>query len=75
MSPLRLAAFLLNAGTLPILWDMIDGYHALGGDHFILSGHPHLEEAYWFGEGVIPILRVQGLLAPGAPQARELVAA
>ena len=27
---------------------------------FILSGYPHLEEAYWFGEGVLPILRARG---------------
>ena len=26
-------------------------YHALGIDHFILSGQPHIEEAYWFAEG------------------------
>ena len=31
-------------------------------DEFILSGYPHLEEAYWFGEGVMPILRARGLL-------------
>ena len=37
--------------------DRIEEYHALGIDEFILSGHPHLEEAYWFGEGVLPILR------------------
>ncbi|MFE6859795.1 LLM class flavin-dependent oxidoreductase [Nocardia sp. NPDC057668] len=34
----------------------IEEYHALGIDEFVLSGHPHLEEAYWFGEGVLPIL-------------------
>jgi alkanesulfonate monooxygenase len=22
---------------------------------FILSGYPHLEEAYWIGEGVLPV--------------------
>ncbi len=39
----------------------------LGFDEFILSGHPHLEEAYWFGEGVMPVLRRAGVLAsPGA---------
>jgi alkanesulfonate monooxygenase len=31
-------------------------YHALGIDEFILSGYPDLEEAYWFGEGVLPRL-------------------
>jgi alkanesulfonate monooxygenase len=43
--------------------DRIAEYHELGVDHFILSGHPHLEEAYWFGEGVTPILRERGLLS------------
>lgn len=41
-------------------------YHALGFDHVILSGQPHLEEAYWFGEGVLPRLRAAGIAAvPG----------
>jgi alkanesulfonate monooxygenase len=35
-------------------------YHALGVDEFILSGYPNLEEAYWFGEGVLPILARRG---------------
>jgi len=42
--------------------DRIEEYHDLGFDEFILSGHPHLEEAYWFAEGVMPILRQRGLL-------------
>lgn len=42
--------------------DRIAEYHALGFDEFILSGYPHLEEAYWFGEGAMPILRERGLL-------------
>jgi alkanesulfonate monooxygenase len=41
-------------------------YHAVGVDHLILSGQPHLEEAYWFAEGVMPLLRRQGLLAEDA---------
>ncbi|MFZ4283433.1 LLM class flavin-dependent oxidoreductase [Streptomyces rhizosphaericola] len=36
-------------------------YHALGIDEFVLSGYPHLEEAYWFGEGVLPRLAEAGL--------------
>jgi alkanesulfonate monooxygenase len=32
-------------------------YQALGVDHFVLSGQPHLEEALRFGEGVLPLLR------------------
>lgn len=42
--------------------DRIAEYHALGFDEFILSGYPHLEEAYWFGEGVMPLLRSRGLI-------------
>lgn len=37
-------------------------YHELGFDEFILSGHPHVEEAYWFGEHVIPRLARAGLV-------------
>lgn len=36
-------------------------YSRLGIRHFILSGYPHVEEAYWFGEGVLPILRRRGV--------------
>ncbi|HXN61989.1 MAG TPA: LLM class flavin-dependent oxidoreductase [Acidimicrobiales bacterium] len=47
-------------------------YHQLGLDEFILSGHPHLEEAYAVGEGVLPRLtravagpsRTESLAAP-----------
>jgi len=35
--------------------ERIAEYHALGIDHFILSGQPHLEEAFRFGEGVLPL--------------------
>ena len=53
--------------------DRIEEYQAIGFDEFILSGQPHLEEAYWFGEGVIPVLRRRGLLAH-APADAEPVA-
>jgi alkanesulfonate monooxygenase len=46
--------------------DRIAEYAELGLDHFILSGYPHLEEAYIFGEGVRPILAKRGLLGDGA---------
>ncbi|GAB3953538.1 LLM class flavin-dependent oxidoreductase [Kribbella albertanoniae] len=36
--------------------DRIKEYADLGIDEFILSGYPHLEEAYWFGESVLPLL-------------------
>lgn len=39
-------------------------YHELGFDEFILSGYPHLEEAYRFGEGVMPRLRASGHVPP-----------
>ncbi|MFJ4468557.1 LLM class flavin-dependent oxidoreductase [Streptomyces sp. NPDC089424] len=48
--------------------ERIAEYHALGVEHFVLSGYPHLEEAYWFGEGVIPELAARGLLG-GTPEA------
>ncbi|MEB8338068.1 LLM class flavin-dependent oxidoreductase [Streptomyces endophyticus] len=41
--------------------DRIAEYHALGIDEFVLSGYPHVEEAYWFGEGVLPVLAERGL--------------
>jgi alkanesulfonate monooxygenase len=46
--------------------DRIAEYHALGIDEFVLSGHPHLEEAWWVGEGVLPVLRKRGLWEPPA---------
>jgi len=42
--------------------ERIEEYHALGIDELILSGYPHVEEAYWFAEGVMPLLRRRGLL-------------
>ncbi|MGQ4390155.1 LLM class flavin-dependent oxidoreductase [Streptomyces sp. SAS_270] len=41
--------------------ERIKEYHALGIEEFVFSGYPHLEEAYWFGEGVLPKLQAQGL--------------
>jgi alkanesulfonate monooxygenase len=43
--------------------DRIEEYASLGIEEFILSGYPHLEEAYWFGEGVLPELRRRGSFA------------
>ncbi|ORI14788.1 LLM class flavin-dependent oxidoreductase [Rhodococcus sp. 1168] len=47
--------------------DRIAEYAALGIEEFVFSGYPHLEELYWFGEGVLPILRRSGLFTAGAP--------
>ena len=44
--------------------DRIEEYHALGFDEFILSGYPHLEEAWRVGDGLLPELRRRGLLEP-----------
>jgi alkanesulfonate monooxygenase len=43
--------------------DLIEEYHSVGVSEFVLSGYPHLEEAYWFGDGVRPELARRGLLA------------
>jgi alkanesulfonate monooxygenase len=48
-------------GQSPRIADRIAEYAEIGITEFILSGYPHLEEAYWFGEGVLPELRRQGL--------------
>lgn len=50
--------------------DRIEEYQAIGFDEFILSGYPHLEEAYMTGEGLLPELRRRGLLAE-RPEADE----
>ncbi|HZO05181.1 MAG TPA: LLM class flavin-dependent oxidoreductase, partial [Solirubrobacterales bacterium] len=41
--------------------DRIEEYANVGIEEFVLSGYPHLEELYWFGEGVLPVLRERGL--------------
>jgi len=43
--------------------DLIEEYHSIGIEEFVLSGYPCLEEAYWIGEGVRPELARRGLLA------------
>ena len=45
--------------------DRIAEYAEIGIDEFIFSGYPHLEELYWFGEGVVPVLRERGLFDAG----------
>jgi len=51
--------------------DRIEEYAALGISEFILSGYPYLEEAYWFGEGVLPILGQRGRWQHPAPESAE----
>jgi alkanesulfonate monooxygenase len=50
--------------------DRLFEYQALGIDQFILSGLPHLEEAYRFAELVFPLL---GIKAPNAGGASSLM--
>jgi alkanesulfonate monooxygenase len=52
--------------------DLIEEYAALGISEFILSGYPHLEEAYWFGEGVLPELRRRGVWGSGVERELEV---
>ena len=43
---------------------LIEEYAEAGIEEFVLSGYPHLEELYWFGEGVLPLLERRGLWQP-----------
>lgn len=47
-------------GSYQEVADRIVEFHEHGFDAFIFSGYPHLEEAFWFGEGVMPLLRDSG---------------
>ncbi|MEU9856292.1 LLM class flavin-dependent oxidoreductase [Streptomyces sp. NPDC047974] len=47
--------------------ERITEYHRLGIDEFVFSGYPHLEEAYWFGENVLPRFAARAPTAPPAP--------
>ena len=59
---LRAGAGTALVGSHSEVAELIEEYHALGIDEFILSGYPHIEEAYWFAEGVKPVLRCKGIL-------------
>jgi alkanesulfonate monooxygenase len=58
---IRASAGTALVGSHTEVAERIAEYHRLGIDEFVLSGYPHLEEAYWFGEGVLPKLAAQGL--------------
>ncbi|HUC56279.1 MAG TPA: LLM class flavin-dependent oxidoreductase [Streptosporangiaceae bacterium] len=59
---LRGGAATAMVGSHDQVADLIEDYASHGVEEFILSGYPHLEEAYWFGEGVLPELRRRGRL-------------
>jgi len=48
-------------GSYAQIADLVEEYREAGISEFVLSGYPHLEEAYWFGEGVLPELASRGL--------------
>jgi alkanesulfonate monooxygenase len=52
--------------------DRIEEYARLGITEFIMSGYPCLEEAYWFGEGVLPILERRGRWTHPAPLSPDI---
>lgn len=47
-------------GSYAQVAERIGEYHDAGLGHFILSGYPHLEEAFHVGEGVVPELHRLG---------------
>jgi alkanesulfonate monooxygenase len=61
-------------GSFTQIADRIEEYASLGLCEFVLSGYPHLEEAYWFGEGVLPELERRGLWRHPAPARARPVA-
>lgn len=48
-------------GSFAEIADLVEEYAAVGISEFVLSAYPHLEGAYWFGEGVLPELAKRGL--------------
>lgn len=53
-------------GSFEDVADRIGEYRDHGFSEFILSGYPHLEEAHWVGDGLVPELRRRGLMDPAA---------
>ena len=61
-------------GSYTEIADLVEQYAAVGISEFVLSGYPHLEESYWFGEGVLPELARRGLWSHPAPSPAARVA-
>lgn len=53
-------------GDAPTVAARMKEYMSLGIDTFIMSGYPHLEEAYRFAELVLPLLPLRGHMRSGA---------
>jgi alkanesulfonate monooxygenase len=62
-------------GSYAEVADLVETYAELGIEEFVLSGYPHLEEAYWFGEGVLPELARRGRWQHPAPEGHTARAA
>ncbi|GAA4739808.1 LLM class flavin-dependent oxidoreductase [Nocardioides endophyticus] len=56
-------------GSFTEIADLVEQYAEVGIEEFVMSGYPHLEESYWFGEGVLPELTRRGLWTHPAPVA------
>jgi alkanesulfonate monooxygenase len=54
-------------GSFSEIADLVEQYAEVGIEEFVLSGYPHLEESYWFGEGVLPELARRGLWTHPVP--------
>jgi alkanesulfonate monooxygenase len=54
--------------------DLVEQYAAVGIEEFVLSAYPHLEGAYAFGEGVLPVLAERGLWKDPRPERRATAA-
>lgn len=61
-------------GSYAEIADLVEQYAEVGIEEFVLSGYPHLEESYWFGEGVLPELARRGLWQHPAPPASATAA-
>jgi alkanesulfonate monooxygenase len=62
-------------GSYEQVAERLADYHAAGVRHLILSAQPHLEAAYEFGEGVLPLLRSAGVVSdPDQPVLSAAVA-
>ncbi|WP_036962991.1 hypothetical protein [Promicromonospora kroppenstedtii] len=57
-------------GSREEVTDLVARCHDAGFDELVLSGHPHLEEAYRFAEGVRPILDARGITPQAAQDPR-----
>ncbi|MBS44404.1 MAG: alkanesulfonate monooxygenase [Nocardioides sp.] len=58
-------------GSYAEIADLVEEYVDAGISELVLSGYPHLEEAYWFGEGVLPELERRGLWSHPSPALAE----